>query len=50
MRMRICRYANILPGVGALLLSIPAWAQASDAAYCVEHSARLRHHGVGMSA
>jgi hypothetical protein len=35
-RMRICLCANILSGVGALLLSIPAWAQASDAAYCVE--------------
>ena len=35
-RARRCRYANILLGVLALLLPIPTWAQASDAAYCVE--------------
>lgn len=33
--VRRCRYASILGAIALLLLPMPAWAQASDAAYCV---------------
>jgi len=42
--VRRCRYTNILLGAIALLLPVQAWAQANDAAYCVELGELVRRY------